>query len=65
MNEPRELECSNFIIWTSWYGDKFKIKASDIFHLMQYLKTEIQLEKHNSAKKTVSTYITNELRPSN
>ena len=26
---------------------------------MQYLKTEIQLEKHNSAKKKASTYITN------
>ena len=32
---------------------------------MQYLKAEIQLEKYNSAKKTVSTYITNELRSSN
>ena len=32
---------------------------------MQYLKTEINLEKHNFAKKTVSTYITNELRSSN
>ena len=35
------------------------MKASDIFHLKQYLKTEIKLEKHNSGKKTVSTYITN------
>ena len=32
---------------------------------MPYLKTDIQLEKRNSAKKTVSTYITNELRSSN
>ena len=41
------------------------MKVSDIFHFIQYLKTEIKLEKHNSAKKIVSTYITNELRSSN
>ena len=40
-------------------------KASDIFHLIQYLKTEIKQEKRNSGKKTVSTYITKELRSSN
>ena len=40
-------------------GDKFKImKVSDIFHLIQYLKTDIEMEKHNSVKKTVSIYIT-------
>ena len=40
-------------------GDNFKImKVSDIFHLIQYFKTEIGLEKHNSVKKTVSIYIT-------
>ena len=27
------------------------MKVSDIFHLIQYLKTEIKLEKHNSVKK--------------
>ena len=38
-------------------GDKLIMKVSDIFHL-QYLKTEIKLEKHNSVKKTVSVCIT-------
>ena len=27
------------------------MKVSDFFHLIQYLKTEIELEKHNSVKK--------------
>ena len=39
--------------------DKFNImKVSDIFDLIQYLKTEIEQEMHNSVKKTVSIYIT-------
>ena len=33
------------------------MKVSDIFHLIQYRKTEIKLEKHNSVKTTASTFL--------
>ena len=46
-------------------GDKLIMKVSNIFHLIQYLKTEIKLTKHNYVKKTVNTYITTSVHVTN